>query len=117
MLNTFGPHSSCRVRYAEVHGTNYAKGYVVPCYIEDNLPVFGKITDIVIIQSCICVFVLKPYISTTYNHHFHSFEVSLMDDIFFYEQNELVDFHPLFISKSYHSPSPLFVRYKYYLHP
>ncbi len=104
-----------RVRFAEIQGTKYSKGYVVLCYVEDDMPVFGQITDIIILPTSVCLFVLKPLLSTAFNSHFHSFEVSPVPDILFYQQHELADFHPLCISRAFLSPSSLFVRCKYFV--
>ena len=104
------------MRYAEINGTKYAKGYIVSCYIEDDVPVFGKISDIIIIRPSLCVLVVQPYLSTTFNRYFHAYQVSPSHDILFYQQHELTDFHPLFLSKSYLSPSPVFIRCKYCLY-
>ena len=38
-----------RVSYAEFAGTRYSKGSVVFCTIDDDVPVFGKILDIVVL--------------------------------------------------------------------
>ena len=89
-----------RVRYAAISGTKYSKGYLIPCYVENDMPVLGEVMDIIILLSSKCLFVLKPYISTTFNCHFHAFEVFPVEEYLFYHQNELTDFHPLFISKS-----------------
>ena len=104
-----------RVRYAEICGTKYSTGNIVACYIEDDMPVFGQIMDIIVLPTSVCLFVLKPFVSTTFNTHYHAFEVSAVDYVLFYQQHELLDFHPLYISKAYLSCSPLFVRCKYFL--
>lgn len=108
-------HLYIRVRYAEIRGTKYCKGYVVVCYIEHEMPVFGQIADIILLPTSVCVFVLKPFMSTSFNPHFHAFEVTPVREVLLYQQHEFADFHPLFISKSFLSPSPLFIRCKYFM--
>ncbi len=104
-----------RVKHAEICGTKYCKGYMVPCYIDDDMPVFGQIMDMIILPTSKCLFVLKPFVSSTFNAHYHAFEVSPVQEVLLYYQHELVDFHPLHISKSSLCPTPLFVRCKYSL--
>ncbi len=79
------------------------------------MPIFGKIKDIIITPEKECLFILTPYESMTFNKHFHSYEVIACtdDSTLIYHQQELLDFHPLAISKSFVSNSPTFIRLKY----
>lgn len=105
-----------RVKYAIIRHTKYAVGYVVTCYIDDNEDyVFGLIKDIVLTATKECVFILTPFLST-YNYHFHSYEVfPVLDKIFIYHQRDFLDHHPLTISKNFNTNSPSFVCLKYHL--
>ena len=108
----------CRVKYVVVQGTKYALGYILLCYIEeeDDMPVFGKINDIIIKpQLKDTLFVLQPYRASSFNYHFHSYEVSPVDDVLIYKQTELADYHPLSICKSFTVSSSMFVRLKYHV--
>ena len=104
-----------RVRSVTLQGTKYAIGYVLVPYIEeDDLPVFGVIKDIVIKQDLSdTLFILQPYRTSTFNTHYYSYEVYPVSETLIYTQKELADYHPLWISKSFSSSSPLFVRTKY----
>lgn len=105
---------TCRVRYAVILGTKYALSYIVLCYHEEEMPVFGKIKDIVVTPAQECLFILTPFVATTFNTHFHAFEVSpLTEETLIYHQRELADFHPLSTSKSFTTSSPMFVCTKY----
>ena len=105
-----------RVRYTLILGTKYSVGYVVLCYYEDEMPVFGKIKDIIITPSCECLLVLTPLVSTAFNGHLHAYEVSpLAHDTLIYRQRELADFNPLSVSKAFKSPSPMLVCMKYHV--
>ena len=77
---------------------------------------FGQIIDILILPNSNCLFVLKPYISSHFAQHYHSFVVTpVQSKLLYYYPHELLDFHPLYFSKSFHATSPVFVRCKYNL--
>jgi len=62
------------------------------------------------------LFILTPLIPSHFNSHFHAYEVKLdQDQVLIYMQDELADYHPLYISKSFCTSSPLFVRLKYHI--
>ena len=77
------------------------------------MPVFGRIKDIVVFQKEPPIFILTPYICTSCNNHFHAFEVSPLNEVLIYKQNQFLDHHPLTISQSFETSSPLFVCLKY----
>lgn len=89
---------------------------MVACYHDDNEDyVFGLIKDIIITPRKECLFILTPFLST-YNYHFHSYELSsITDEILIYRQQHFLDYHPLTISKNFDTDSPSFVRLKYHL--
>ena len=63
---------------------------MVPCYMdEDDMPVFGKIVDIIVLPTSECLFILAPHVCTKFNAHFHAFEVTSVQDVFFYNHKEL----------------------------
>ena len=80
------------------------------------MPVFGKIHDIIIKpQLTDTLFVLQPYRASSFNYHYHSYEVSPVDDVLIYKQTELADYHPLSICKSFSLSPPMFVRLKHHV--
>lgn len=88
--------------YAEINGTRYSSGSVLLCTFYDDDPIFGKVVDIIITDSSKCLFILTPYISTSYNNHFNSYEVEcLPDEKIICEHKDLADYHLLSISKSF----------------
>ncbi len=75
---------------------------------------FGQIKDIIILPSEECVFVVTPIKSVLWNTRLHSFEVLKLENrTLLYRQNDLADFHPLTISKTFRSSPVMFVRLKY----
>ena len=46
----------------DITGTKYSKGSIVFCTIEDDIPVFGKIVDIIVILHDDCLFILHLYV-------------------------------------------------------
>ena len=107
-----------RTRFAEVHGTHYARGNVVLCTFDEDIPIFGLIVDIIIPSSQDCLFILVPYIGYSFNHHFNSYEVQINSaKHLVYRQSELLDYHPLNLSNSFSSAlnHTLFVCLKYHV--
>ena len=86
---------SNRVSYAEVLGTEYQEGVVVLVTFDDDIPIFGKLQDIIVTTSGECLFVFIPYVGALFNYHFHSYEVHAVHNQY------LADFQPLSISHSF----------------
>ena len=103
------------MRYTEVNGTKYAVGYIVyyDC-IDDDLPVFAKIQDIVLLPNTSkSLFMLNLFKTLKYEEHYHAYVVLPTTDIQVCSQNELADYHPLSVSKAFTLSSPMFIRVKY----
>lgn len=84
--------------------------------IEDDIPIFGKIIDIIITVPSTCLFVLVPYVGDCFCKHFNAYEVySKPSHYLICEQKHFVDYHPLTLSRSFsHSLScKLYVCLKY----
>ena len=107
---------SLRARYTTIKGTKYAVGYMVCCFIDDDeVPTFGHIEDIISTRSG-SIFVLNQYKTLTFDKHFHAYQVSVMhSELFIMQQEELADYHPLEIHKSFSVSSPMYIRTKYHL--
>ena len=106
-----------RVSYAEFAGTRYSKGSFVFCTIDDDVPVFGKILDIVVLGTDDCLFVVQPY-AGVFCSHYNAYEVyTIPTSYLFYKQNDLIDHHILSFSKSFSPPlsHKLFVSLKYHV--
>ena len=72
------------------------------CTVVDDEPVFGKILDIVVTVSGDCLFVLEPYIVTTFNTHFNAYEVHPLETEYLVcRHKDFADYHVLSISKSF----------------
>ena len=55
-------------------------------------------------------------IASRFNQHFYSYEVTpFSDQTLIYTQNELADYHPLYVTKSFYVSSTQFVRLKYHI--
>ena len=99
-------------------GTRYAIGSVVFYGIDNDIPVFGKIKDIIVLGHNDHLFVLIPYVGNWFSSHFNAYEVQCHpNQIILCGQKELVDYHALSFSKSF-SPSlshKLYVSLKYHV--
>lgn len=101
----------------EICGTKYSKGMVVAAYMENDVPVFGKIFDFIIIPSGECLFALKPLVPVRFDEHYHAYEVhEQTSTTLLYEQHELLDFHPLSLVKSFKPNSSSYISLKYHLY-
>lgn len=80
---------------------------VVLCMFEDDTPIFGKITDIIVTKSGNCLFALMPYSVVCFANHYNSYEVTQTGHHYWiYRQEDFSDFHTLQLSKSFsHSHS------------
>ena len=106
-----------RVFHAEICGTKYAKGNVLICGISNGDPIFGKILDILVTTCGDCLFVLTPYIASTFNRHFNSYEVEqLQNEFLICHHQDFVDYHRLSLHKSFDTTySKNFINLKYHV--
>ena len=54
-----------------------------------------------IVSKDICWFIMKICLPQRFNEHYNAYEVELTDEYIVMKQEDLVDFHPLSISKSF----------------
>ena len=55
-------------------------------------------------------------IPSRFNRHFYAYQVLLQQDqTLVYTQDELADYHSLYVCKSFQVSSPMFVRLKYHI--
>lgn len=104
-----------RVSYAEISGTHYSKGMIVLCTFDEDVPIFGKILDIIVTASGECLFALIPCIGKVFCKHFNAYEVYINTmHHFIYRPKDLVDHHTLSLSKSFAS-SVSYICMKYHV--
>ena len=63
------------VKWAKVHGTLYKNSGAVLIGMKDDLPIFGKIQKILIVQEDV-YFKVKIFETHSYSTHYHAFLVS-----------------------------------------
>lgn len=89
----------------EIVGTRYSKGSVLFCSMDDDdTPVFGRILDIIVVSlHDDCLFVMCPYIGSSFSAHYNAYQVHTPDvsQYLFYKQKKLTDHHILSLSKSF----------------
>lgn len=75
---------------------------MVFCTIDEDIPVFGKIIDIVVISHDDCVLVLRPYVGSNFCSHYNAYEVHPSHSQYLiYKQKDLIDHHTLSMNKSF----------------
>jgi len=95
-------HIFNRVSHATICGTRYTKETMIVHSFCNSIPVFGKITDIIVTQRGECLFALVPYVTITFNTHYNAYEVEPEQNyVIVCKQKDFVDYHPLTISKSF----------------
>ena len=60
------------VSYVEITGTRYKQGNILVCSFDEEIPVFGKIVDIIITKFSDCLFILIPYIGINFHTHYNA---------------------------------------------
>ena len=89
------------VSYVEITGTRYKQGNILVCSFDEEIPVFGKIVDIIVTKFSDCLFISIPYIGINFHTHYNAFEVYADTTHYIvYRQKDLKDYHPLPLSKS-----------------
>lgn len=107
-----------RVSYANINGTKYAKGCILLCTFWNDDPLFGKLVDLIVTEENICWFIMQPCIVKQFNEHYNGYEVELKQDYFVCQQEDLADYNPLTISKSFDlAVLSNFVVLKYHVFP
>ena len=99
-----------------IYGTLYSIGAVVLTNFFDDMPVFGRIVDIILHESMKPLLAIEMLETTCFNKHFNSYEVKEKSTRTFYlcMQNDLADYHTLSIytpQNSHHFMIPM----KYYV--
>ena len=103
---------SYSVKCAQINGSVYKCGALV-ITDSDLMPTFAKIIDIIFPHpDCTPMFVCVKYTTNCFNYHYHSYEVTPLEEHFIIHQSDLVDhhivhqyeidFHTVFVPLKYH---------------
>ena len=104
------------VTWAEINGTLYKPGAFVVVQ-SDLMPQFGKIEDIVIIDTDNSFFVVSIYKTNVFNSHYHAYEVfSCKPSVYLLiRPNDLIDHHVLHLYNVLSHPHVSFIPLKYHI--
>ena len=82
-----------------IHGTLYSVGAVVLTKFIEDMPVFGRIVDIILHGSMKPLLAIDVLEATCFNKHFYAYEVKEKNIREFYlcTQSDLADYHTLSI--------------------
>ena len=58
----------------------YTQGCAVVCAVQDEIPHFGKVIEFLITPHQVCYFVILPLVTQVFNHHFHAYEVEILNE-------------------------------------
>ena len=89
-----------RVKWMEENGVTYKPDCIVFRCFQEDIPIFGIIKEILSINK-IFYFVLHLLETVTFNPHFHAYEVIATKHYHACTQDELQDYHPLWLYESY----------------
>ena len=99
--------SSCRLGHYDVK-----EGCILCIEVFNGLPVFGKVTYIVRINTTIYI-ILKALRTDSFYRHFFSFQIEQKNDLLAMDATTLKDYHPYIISTKYKAELELVsIRYK-----
>ena len=105
---------SYRVWSAIINSTVYRKETVVVCGIEEDTPMFGTVSEVIVTTHQECFFAISPLITIAFQHHFHASKVVPTDSTVVYCHRQLFDYHPLVCTKAIARRSSLFISMKYH---
>ena len=84
-----------RFQTALINGTEYKQGLIILLGMEEDVPQFGKLGEIVLTPSKEFFFITLRLITLQYRHHYHAYEVNVTDEILICSYQDLYDYHPL----------------------
>ena len=99
-----------------IRGTLYNVGAVVLTKFNEDMPVFGRIVDIILQESMKPLLVVDVLETMCFNRHFYAYEVKEENIRAFYvcKQSDLADYHTLSIYTPQNSRQ-LMIPLKYYV--
>lgn len=84
-----------RPKWVTLMGSKYNRSdYVVAGWQDDDLPVFGCIQDILVLNNCAMLEVLQ-YNTEGIDRHYHSYVLKNSNEKALIWLSDLIDFHPL----------------------
>lgn len=83
--------------FVEFYGTQYSKGSIVFYAVMDDVPVFGKIVDVLYADNFL--FVLQPYVGNSFCKHLNAYDVDILDNVVICTPHNLID--PLSVHHSF----------------
>lgn len=106
----------CRTKWTRIRGTLYSLGVVVIVMFESDMPVFGRIVDIILHTSLKPVLVTDVLETLCFNKHFYAYEVNEKINRTFHlcTQGGLADYHTLALYTPQNSHQ-LMIPLKYYV--
>lgn len=99
---------------AVLNGITYRQGTVVICGMEDEVPMFGRITEIIVTPLQECMFVVTALMTIAFQHHYHAYE-ALPANTTVVHHRQLFDYYPLVSTKVVGRGQSLFISTKYHL--
>ncbi len=109
-------NSFYRINWIEVAGTYYKPNMVVLYKMEQDIPIFGQISEILNSDDKFW-FALTVLETQLFNSHFHSYEVKKTNLKILCEATKIYDYHPLWLYQSYDSNfiDSCFISLKYHV--
>ena len=104
------------VAWTEINGIRYKPGPFLVVQ-SDLMPQFGKIKDIVVVDTEECFFVISVYETEFFNSHYHAYEVSSYDQTSYLliRPNNLIDHHVLHLYNVLSHQHVSFIPLKYHI--
>ena len=94
LSNTHEHFFCCRPKWISLASTKYSYlDYVLVGWQDDDLPLFGRIHEILVINST-ALFQVCKYTTLGIDRHYHSFCIEKQSNTAFYWLSELVDYYP-----------------------
>ena len=88
------PHTHTRPKWVILTGIKYSYfDYVLIGWQDDDLPLFGRVHDILVFESSVS-FKVRKYETLGINRHYHSFCIKKRCDYSLYWNSELLDYYP-----------------------
>lgn len=84
-----------RVKWVILNGTKYNLSSVLIIGHEDDLPLFGKVTEIIVTVSGEIVFQVNEMYTASYDNHYHAYIVTPLPHTKTIPFQKILSFHPL----------------------
>ncbi len=84
-----------RVKWILVNGTKYNLSSVLIIGYEDDLPKFGKVSEILVTVGSAIVFEVNVLYTETYDLHYHAYIIKPSTQNYSFPLSQVLSFHPL----------------------